>query len=219
MVFSKCNPGENQTKPVHTGGKKMHVLSSTIWDLTEIAHVVQYIWEIGELMFGRLRGLVPLRSSWKPSDTKSSPRLPFPLLSSPVIWAVFVQRYRSPPALSPAQLCGHLARRQITGLLHELYGPEWKSQSWNVRPGGNPRRHAGSRWVTGGRGRFPKPDSEIAVPIKPRQILLYHPRYLAATVLAFKGQTGPDDNVFISCSCSFKNNRICGRKKDTLMHI
>lgn len=85
----------------------MHVLSSTIWDLTEIAHVVQYIWEIGELMFGRLRGLVPLRSSWKPSDTKSSPRLPFPLLSSPVIWAVFVQRYRSPPALSPAQLCGH----------------------------------------------------------------------------------------------------------------
>lgn len=193
----------------------MHVLNSTIWDLTEIAHVVQYIWEIGELMFGRLRGLVPLRSSWKPSNTKLSPRLPFPLLSSPVIWAVFVQRYRSPPALSPAQLCGHLARRQITGLLHELYGPEWKSQSWNVRPGGNPRRHAGSRWVTGGRGRFPKLDSEIAVPIKPRQILLYHPRYLAVTVLAFKGQTAPDDNVFISCSCSFKNNRICGRKKKT----
>lgn len=67
------------------------VVSHTNTYLTEIAHVVQYVWDIGELMVRCLRVLVPLRSSLKPSNTKSSPRLFFLLLSSPVIWAVFVQ--------------------------------------------------------------------------------------------------------------------------------
>lgn len=88
---------------------------------------------------------------------------------------------------------------QITGFLHELYGLERKITVVDVKQDGirgAPRALDDAQYVR----LVSKTDSEIVIHIiaKPCLILLHHPCWLVAAVLAFKGHTTWDSKVFMS---------------------
>lgn len=163
--------------------------------------MVHYVWEIGGLVVRCHGGLVPLRSSLKPSNRKSSLGLCFLLLSPPVIWAVFV---RAALSLSSSLLSCAVLWTLSSAADHRV--PTWiiwtrmKITVVDVRRDGIPWRTAGSRWGTvtevGSKKRLRNSHSYH------HRILLYHPCCLAAAVLAFKGQSTQDNKVFISYICS-----------------
>lgn len=172
-----CDPGENLTKPC------LHTLPGcTCW-----ANTVQYVWEIGELMVRFFKELVPLRSSLKPSNTKSSPRL-FPLLlSSPVIWAAFVQAALS---LSSSLLSRTVLWTFSSPADHRV--PTWIIWTWM-------KSHSRGTWSEMVSKAPLRALDEGTVDenlfTKPFRVLLYH---LVAAASTFKGQTARDNEVFLS---------------------
>lgn len=130
-------------------------------------------------------GPAPVRSSRKPSDSKSSPCFPPTPSSEPSLQK---QRYHHCTALWKLSLAPHHRTPTWFRWARMKAAVMEREERWH------PRHPAGSGRVTAGWGRFQgliqkEPSTSNCL------ILLHHPCCFLATVLAFKGQTALDFHI------------------------
>ncbi len=167
-------------------------------------NTMQWVLKIGELMFGYLRGRVAFKVI---ITTIYIQCLFFLLLSSAVIWAIFVQ---APLSLSSSLFSCTALWTLCSAAYHRV--PTWiiwtRMKTAVVEPEARwyPWHPAACRWGMGDWGCFKNPDSETAL-----HIIAHTPAssvLCCSSSVAFKGQTALDNKVFISCGCSLWNNRV-----------